>query len=68
MPGMALCGPRALVCQTEELDDVLHVMCCQLLEHLLVTHTLPKCNNDRSIGDARDGVANLGESLDEGVQ
>jgi hypothetical protein len=68
MPGMPFCGPGTLVRQAEELGDVLHVMCGQLLQHLLVSHTLSKCNNDKSIGDARDGVVNLGEPLDEGAQ
>jgi hypothetical protein len=43
-------------------------MCGELLQHLLVPHTLVKCNYNRSIGNERDGVVNLGELLDEGAQ
>jgi hypothetical protein len=68
MLGTALCNPGALVCQAEDLSDVLHVVHGQLLEHLLVPHTLSKCYNDRSIRNARDGVPYLGEPLDEGAQ
>jgi hypothetical protein len=54
--------------QVEELDDVLHIMRGQLLEHLLVPHTLPKHNENRGIGNVRDVVPNLGEPLNEGAQ
>jgi hypothetical protein len=64
MPSTAPNGPGALVRQAEELGDVLHVMRGQLL---FIPHTLPECNDSRSIGDTRDGVANLEEPLDEGV-
>jgi hypothetical protein len=56
----------AFVRHVEELKDVFHLVGDQLLEHLLVSHTLSKSDNNRSIGDARDGVSNLGEALDEG--
>jgi hypothetical protein len=68
MPGTAFCSPCTLVCQAEELGGILYVMCVQLLQHLLVPHTLAECNNNRSIGDVRDGVVNLGEPLDKGAQ
>jgi hypothetical protein len=62
------CGPGTLVRHAEEFNDVLYVVHGQLLQHLLVPHTLLECNNNRSIRDVRDGVANLGELLDEGAQ
>jgi hypothetical protein len=68
MLGTTLYRPGALVCQAEELGNVLYVVRGQLLEHLLVPHTLPKCNIDRCIRDARDGVSILGEPLDERAQ
>jgi hypothetical protein len=40
----------------------------KLLQHLLIPYPLAKCNHNRGIGDTRDGVANLGEPLDEGAQ
>jgi hypothetical protein len=65
--GMALYGPGALVRQAEELCDILDVMHGELLQHLLIPHTLAKCNHYRSIGDTRNGVANLRKPLNEGV-
>jgi hypothetical protein len=59
VPGTALCGPNALVRQAEELCDILDVMHGELLQHLLIPHTLTKCNHNRSIGDTRNGIANL---------
>jgi hypothetical protein len=67
VPCMPFCNPGALVRQAEELKDVLHIVCGQLLEHLLMSQTLSKSNNNKSIGDAGDGVSNLGEPLDEGL-
>jgi hypothetical protein len=63
----ALYGPDTFVHQVEELSDILDVMHGELLQHLLISHTLVKCNHKRSIGDMRDGVANLREPLDEGA-
>jgi hypothetical protein len=65
MQGVAFCGPGALVRQDEELGDILDVVHGELLQHLLVSHTLTKCNHNISIGNERDDVANLGEPLDE---
>jgi hypothetical protein len=65
---MPFYSPGTLVRQAEELRDVFHIMCGQLLEHLLISHALSKSNNNRSVGDAGDGVSNLGEPLDEGPQ
>jgi hypothetical protein len=42
MPCTPFCSPSALFCQVEELRDVLHIMCCQLFEHLLVSHAYQK--------------------------
>jgi hypothetical protein len=62
------CNPCTLVHQAEELRDVFHIVCDQLLEHLLISHAPSKSNYNISIGDARDGISNLGEPLDEGPQ
>jgi hypothetical protein len=67
VPCTTFCGPSALVRQAEELCDILDVMCGKLLQHLLIPHTLVKCNHSRCIGDMRFGVANLREMLDEGT-
>jgi hypothetical protein len=40
----------------------------KLLQHLIISYPLAKRNHNRGIGDTRDGVANLGEPLDEGAQ
>jgi hypothetical protein len=63
----ARCGPGTLICQAKELSDILDVVRGELLYHLLVPHTLVKCNYNKSIRNVRDGVANLGEPLDEGA-
>jgi hypothetical protein len=65
---MALCGPGAFVRQAEKLCDILDVMCGEILHHLLIPHTLVKHDYNRSIGNMRNGVANLRELLDEGAQ
>jgi hypothetical protein len=67
VPCTTFCGPSALVRQAEELCDILDVMCGKLLQHLLIPHTLVKCNHSRCIGDMSFGVANLREMLDEGT-
>jgi hypothetical protein len=68
VPGAVFCGPDALVYQGEGLWDILVVLCGKHLQHLLIPHTLAKCNHNRSIGETRNGVANLGNSLNEGAQ
>jgi hypothetical protein len=68
MPGMTFCGPGAFVHQAEKLRDILDVMRGELFCHLLIPHTLAKCDYNRSIGNTRNGVANLREPLDEGAQ
>jgi hypothetical protein len=64
MPGSALRSPGALVRQAEELGNILDVVHSEFLQHLLIPHTLAKYNHNRSIGDTRNGVANLGKPLD----
>jgi hypothetical protein len=61
-------GSGALVHQTEELCDILDVMRGELLQHLLIPYTLVKCNHNKSIGDMRNDVSNMGKSLNEGAQ
>jgi hypothetical protein len=68
VPSMTLCSPGALVCQAEKHRDILDVMGGELLQHLLIPHSLVKCNHNRSIGDTKNGIANLREPLDEGEQ
>jgi hypothetical protein len=66
MPSAPFRSPGTLVHQAEELRDVLHIVCGQLLKHLLVSHALSECDNNKSVEDVRNGVLNLGEPLDEG--
>jgi hypothetical protein len=58
----------ALVRQAEERGHILDVVVGELLQHLLIPYSLAKCNHYRSIGDTRNGIANLREPLDEGAQ
>jgi hypothetical protein len=64
---MTLCSPSALVYQAEELNGILDIMCGELLQCLLIPHTLMKYNHNRCIGYTRDGVVNLREPLDDGA-
>jgi hypothetical protein len=66
--GTTLCGPGTLVRQAELLCDILDVMRGELLQHLLIPHTMVKCNHNRSIGDTRNDVANLRKPMNEGAQ
>jgi hypothetical protein len=68
VPGTTLCGLGTFVCQTKKLYDILDAMRGELLHHLLIPHTLAKRDYNRSVGDTRNGVANLREPLDEGAQ
>jgi hypothetical protein len=68
MLGMALCGPGAFVRQAGKLRDILDVMRGELFQHLLIVHTLAKCDYNTSIGNTRNGVVNLRELLDEGAR
>jgi hypothetical protein len=66
--GAALRILGALVHQTEERRNILDAVGGELLQHLLIPYSLMKCNHYRSIGDTRNGIANLREPLDEGAQ
>jgi hypothetical protein len=68
VPGTAFRSPGALVRQAEERGQILDVMGGELLQHLFIPYPLAKCNHYRSIGDMRNGIANLREPLDEGAQ
>jgi hypothetical protein len=59
VPCTSFCSPGAFVRQVEELRGVFHLVGGQLLKHLLISHTVSKSNNNRSIGDVGDGVSNL---------
>jgi hypothetical protein len=65
---VAFRSPGTLVRQAEEREHILDVVGGKLLQHLLIPYPLAKCNYYRSIGDTRNGIANLREPLDEGVQ
>jgi hypothetical protein len=66
--GVALRCLGALIRQAEERRNILDVVGGELLQHFLISYSLAKCNYHRSIGDTRNGIANLGEPLDEGAQ
>jgi hypothetical protein len=68
VPDAALRSLGALVCQAEERGHILDVVGGELLQHLLIPYSLTKCNHYRSIGDTRNGIVNLRESLDEEAQ
>jgi hypothetical protein len=68
VPGAAFCSPGALVRRAEECEHILDVVGGELLQHLLIPYPPTKCNYYRSIGDLRNGIANLREPLDEGAQ
>jgi hypothetical protein len=68
VPGAAFRSPGALVLQAEERGHILDVVGGELLQHLFIPYPLVKCNHYRSIGDTRNGIANLREPLDEGAQ
>jgi hypothetical protein len=68
VPSTTLYSLDTLVRQAKECRDILDVVGGELLQHLLIPHSLVKCNHNRSIGDTRNGIANLGEQLDKGAQ
>jgi hypothetical protein len=65
VPCTALDGSGALVGQSEECGDSLHVMCGQLLQHFLITYFPAEGRDDGSIGNARYSTSHLGEARDE---
>jgi hypothetical protein len=68
VPCTALCSPSAFVCQGEQGGDSFHLMCHQLLQHLLVTDPLSESRDNRCIGDTWNGSTYLGEAGDEGME
>jgi hypothetical protein len=68
VPSTTFHNHGALVHQVEERGHILNVVCGELLQYLLIPYPLAKCNYYRSIGDTRNGIANLREPLDEGAQ
>jgi hypothetical protein len=65
VPCTVLGGSGALVGQSEECGDNLHVMRGQLLQHFLITYSLTEGRDDGSIGNARYSISHLGEAGDE---
>jgi hypothetical protein len=65
---MTLCSPGAFVRQGEQGGDGLHLVCRQLLQHLLITDPLTESRDDRCIGDTWNGSMYLGEAGDEGPE
>jgi hypothetical protein len=65
VPCTALGGSSALVSQSEECGDSLHVMYGQLLQHFLITYSLTEGRDDGSIGNARYSTSHFGEAGDE---
>jgi hypothetical protein len=55
----------AFIGQSEECGDSFHVMRGQLLQHFLITHSLPEGRDDGSIRNARYRTSHLGEAGDE---
>jgi hypothetical protein len=65
VPCSALCGSGALVGQSEECGDSLHVMRGQLLQYFFIMYSLTEGRDDGSIGDARYSTSHLGEAGDK---
>jgi hypothetical protein len=65
VPCTTLSGCGALVGQSEECGDSLHVVRGQLLQHFLITYSLSEGHDDGSIRNARFSTSHLGEAGDE---
>jgi hypothetical protein len=65
VPCPAFGGSSALVSQSEECGDSLHVMRGQLLQHLFIAYSLTEGRDDGSIGNARYSTSHLGEAGDK---
>jgi hypothetical protein len=65
VPCKGLGSSGTFVGQSKEHGDSFHVMCGQLLQHLLITYPLAESGDDRSIGDTRYSPSYLGEAGDE---
>jgi hypothetical protein len=66
--GVTLHHLGTLVRQAEERINILDVVGGELLQYILIPYSLAKCNYHRSIGDTRNGIANLRELLSEVAQ
>jgi hypothetical protein len=62
VPCPAFGGSGALVGQSEECGDSLHIMHGQLLQHLFIAYSLMEGRDDGSIEDARYSTSHLGEA------
>jgi hypothetical protein len=65
VPCPAFGGSGALVDQSEECGDSLHVMRGQLLQHFFITYSLTEGRDDGSIRNARYSTSHLGEAGDK---
>jgi hypothetical protein len=65
VPCPALGGSGALVGQSEECGDSLHVMRGQFLQYFFITYSLTEGRDDGSIRDARYSTSHLGEAGDK---
>jgi hypothetical protein len=65
VPCPAFGGSGALVGQSEECGDSLHVMRGQLLQHFFITYSLTEGRDDGCIGNARYSTSHLGEAGDK---
>jgi hypothetical protein len=65
VPCTVLGGSGALVSQSEERGDSLHVMCGQLLQHFLITYPLTEGRDDGGIGNTRYSTSYLSEAGDK---
>jgi hypothetical protein len=65
VPCTAIGGSGALVSQSEERGDSLHVMCGQLLQHFLIMYPLSEGRDDGGIGNTRYSTSYLGEAGDK---
>jgi hypothetical protein len=65
VPCPALGGSGALVGQSEECGDGLHIMGGQLLQHFFITHSLTEDCDDGSIRNARYSTSHLDEAGDK---
>jgi hypothetical protein len=67
--GRVLCpafgGSSALVGQSEECGDSLHVMRGQLLQHFFITYSVTEGRDDGSIENVRYSTSHLGEAGDK---
>ena len=68
VPCTALSGPGALVRQGKQGGNSFHLVCGQLLQHLLVTDPLSESRDNRCIRNTGNGSTYLGEAGDEGPE